>query len=152
MWAASWLAAVASEFRPAEGPEQAHVTVFTDTSCVYCRKMHREVPDLQSQGVTVRLIPYPRRGLDSRGYDELTSIWCAEDPAMALDEYVEERIVPERMADCAKAGAVDAGYLLGNSVGVEGTPLLVLQNGDRIRGYTPVDEIIEYLKISNPIR
>ena len=132
---------------PAQGREKTHLTIFTDTSCVYCRKMHREIPDLLAKGVSVRIIPYPRRGLGGKGYVELSSIWCSEDPHMALLEYVKGSVLPEQTASCDNTRAVDAGFLLGNSVGVSGTPLLVLENGERMKGYNPASEVLEQMGI-----
>jgi len=45
---------------PAEGKEKARIRVFTDVSCPYCRKLHQEVPTLQSAGVTVAYIAFAR--------------------------------------------------------------------------------------------
>lgn len=47
---------------PAQGQELARLTVFTDTSCGYCRKLHQEVQTLQRAGVRVTYIPFPRSG------------------------------------------------------------------------------------------
>ncbi len=134
---------------PAQGKEKTQLTIFTDTSCSYCRKMHKEVPQLQSEGVTVQFIPYPRRGLNGKGYAELNSIWCSEDPEQALSTYIEEMVLPDITGTCKKAGAVDAGYLLGNSLGISGTPFLVLQNGERIKGYKKASNVIS--KINTPL-
>ena len=126
----------------ANGREKTHLTIFTDTTCGYCRKMHLEVPKLQSSGVTVRLIPYPRRGLDSKGYNELKLIWCAEHPGVAMDEFAESRQLPNSPESCQEASSVDAGYLLGNTVGVSATPMLILENGHRIRGFRSADNLV----------
>lgn len=47
---------------PANGDERSRISVFTDSTCPYCRKLHREVPTMQSAGVTVRYLAFPRRG------------------------------------------------------------------------------------------
>jgi thiol:disulfide interchange protein DsbC len=133
---------------PAKDKVKAELTIFTDTSCSYCRKMHREIPQLQSQGVTVRLIPYPRRGLDGYGYEELKSVWCSDHPDEAFSSVVEDRVMPDSLDDCDKAEAVNAGYRLGNRIGISGTPLLVLGNGEKIKGYKPAAELIRRMHIS----
>lgn len=134
---------------PAQGKEKTQLTIFTDTSCSYCRKLHKEVPQLQSQGVTVRLIPYPRRGLDGNGYAELKSIWCAGDREEAFSTTMEYRSLPGSFGDCDRAGAVDEGYRLGNKLGISGTPLLILENGEMIRGYKPAAELIGRMHLSS---
>ena len=132
---------------PASGREKARLSIFTDTSCGYCRKMHHELPELRANGVTVQFIPYPRRGAEGRGYDELRRIWCAADAVSALQAYFEFDELPAASAECARAGAVAAGYELGNRIGISGTPLLILPNGERMKGYNKVTAILEELKL-----
>ncbi len=50
---------------PAEGETRAHISVFTDITCFYCQKLHKEVPELNKRGVEVRYLAYPRAGVDS---------------------------------------------------------------------------------------
>ena len=44
---------------------KTHITVFTDTDCGYCQKLHSEVPELNRLGVEVRYLAFPRQGLES---------------------------------------------------------------------------------------
>jgi thiol:disulfide interchange protein DsbC len=39
---------------PAIGETKSHITVFTDTTCPYCHKLHAEVPELNKRGIEVR--------------------------------------------------------------------------------------------------
>ena len=134
---------------PAVGEEKTQLTIFTDTSCGYCRKMHRELPELRKQGVTVRYIPYPRRGVDGAGYQQLASIWCAENQMEALSGYVDGLSIPAAVGRCDRAVAVEAGYRLGNSLGITGTPLLILQNGERIRGYKKAAKVLSRMGLGD---
>lgn len=132
---------------PAQAPERTQLTIFTDTSCGFCRRMHTEVPELQSEGVSVRFIPYPRRGPDSKAYFSLKAVWCSADPGRALSTMMEDRILLEAVDDCDKARAVDAGYLLGNRIGISGTPFLVLQSGETMKGYHPASAVMERMNL-----
>ena len=40
---------------------KTHITVFTDTDCGYCQKLHSEVPQLNRLGVEVRYVAFPRQ-------------------------------------------------------------------------------------------
>ena len=64
---AETLAAIpASEMVIFAGKEsKTHITVFTDTDCGYCQKLHSEVPELNRLGVEVRYLAFPRQGLGS---------------------------------------------------------------------------------------
>ena len=46
-----------------EGETRTAITVFTDVSCFYCQKLHKEVPELNKKGVEVRYLAYPRAGV-----------------------------------------------------------------------------------------
>ena len=46
-------------FKP-KGKTKAVLNVFTDVDCGYCRKLHREVSQLNDFGIEVRYLAYPR--------------------------------------------------------------------------------------------
>jgi thiol:disulfide interchange protein DsbC len=127
---------------PATGTEKAKLTVFTDTSCPYCQKLHEEVNYLQDAGITVRYLPYPRGGARGPGYLALKQLWCAEDKREAMDigKGIIEGDLPA--GDCEAADFVDRGYQLGNRLGVTGTPALYLESGEAIIGYVPHQQLI----------
>ena len=62
------------------------VTVFTDTSCPYCQKLHNEVRELLLNDVEVRYVLFSRNGNDDNAYNDMVSIWCSEDQKKALDK------------------------------------------------------------------
>jgi len=127
---------------PASETEKAQLTVFTDTSCPYCKKLHEEVGFLQQAGITVRYLPYPRGGERGPGYSTLRQVWCAEDKNAAMDigKGITEGKLPA--GDCEAADFVDRGYEMGNALGVTGTPSLYLESGEAITGYVPYAQLI----------
>jgi thiol:disulfide interchange protein DsbC len=127
---------------PAQGEERARLTVFTDTSCGYCRKLHREVPRLQGEGVTVTYVPFPRSGPSGPAYETMRRVWCSPDRAGAMD--IAKGVADGALAggDCGEADAVAAGYELGLEVGVNGTPAIVLPDGRLQPGYLPADRLL----------
>jgi thiol:disulfide interchange protein DsbC len=135
---------------PARGEEHARIHVFTDSSCPYCQKLHREVLALQEAGVTIAYIPFPRGGAGGPGDSELRSVWCADDPAAAFDIATGQAsgALAEAKADCAAASAVDAGFRLGVSLGVRGTPTIVLPSGAALPGYVDVPTLLERLHLT----
>ena len=128
---------------PAIGAEKAVLNVFTDTSCPYCKQLHSEISFLQQAGISVHYLPYPRGGRQGPGYQVLRQVWCAEDRAKALTiaKDLDSGELPP--GDCASAAFVDAGYALGNRIGVTGTPSLYKSNGENIQGYVPYKELIQ---------
>lgn len=119
--------------------EQAktHITVFTDTDCGYCQKLHSEVPALNRLGVEVRYVAFPRQGLQSPAYKELVSVWCAKDRHAAMNLAKTRQEVPAAECD----NPVAKQYALGQMIGVSGTPAIVLANGKLIPGYQPAPQL-----------
>jgi thiol:disulfide interchange protein DsbC len=118
---------------------KAHITVFTDTDCVYCQKLHSEVPELNRLGVEVRYMAFPRQGLASHGGTTLTSVWCAKDQQAAMNKAKTRQEVPAATCD----SPVAKQYELGQMIGVQGTPAIVLADGQIIPGYQPAPQLAE---------
>lgn len=124
---------------------KTHITVFTDTDCGYCQKLHSEVPELNRLGVEVRYVAFPRQGLNSPAAKELASVWCSKDRQAAMNLAKTRQAVPE--ADCDNPVAKQ--YQLGQMIGVNGTPAIVLANGKMIPGYQPAPQLARIALESN---
>jgi thiol:disulfide interchange protein DsbC len=123
----------------ADGKRRATVTVFTDVTCFYCQKLHKEVPELNKRGVEVRYLAYPRAGVGSDGYRQLASAWCAANPQDAITRLKSKQKVPENV--CAD-NPVAAQYALGQEMGVRGTPAIITEKGEMIPGYQSADDLM----------
>ncbi|WP_034944601.1 bifunctional protein-disulfide isomerase/oxidoreductase DsbC, partial [Erwinia oleae] len=78
--------ALSSEMIVYKAPKEQHViTVFTDITCGYCRKLHSEMADYNALGITVRYLAFPREGMTGQVAKEMTSIWCTADRRKAFD-------------------------------------------------------------------
>ena len=131
---------------PAVEEELAVLNVFTDTSCGYCQQMHKEIKFLQEAGISVHYYPFPRGGNRGPGYSDLRKVWCADDKleAMSIAKGTSEGSLPAA-GDCESALHVDEGYVLGNRIGVNGTPALYATDGSRFPGYVPHQQLIPQL-------
>ncbi|MBT8768255.1 DsbC family protein [Pseudomonas boanensis] len=123
-------------FSPKE-PAKAHITVFTDTDCGYCQKLHSEVPELNRRGIEVRYVAFPRQGIGSHGYNSLVSVWCSKDRQAAMDKAKSRQELPAATCD----NPVAKQFELGQMIGVNGTPAIVLGNGQMIPGYQPAPQL-----------
>jgi len=124
-------------FSPAAA--KTHITVFTDTDCGYCQKLHSEVPELNQLGVEVRYVAFPRQGMGSHGAQTLASVWCAKDRQAAMNLAKARKEVPPASCD----NPVAEQYQLGQRIGVQGTPAIVLADGQLIPGYQPAAQLAE---------
>lgn len=127
-----------------EGEVRAEISVFTDVTCFYCQKLHKEVPELNKRGVKVRYLAYPRSGLSTPGYRQLVSAWCANDRKKVLTQLKNKQSVPE--IDCDNP--VAAQYQLGQQMGVRGTPAMVTETGQMIPGYQSADQLMTTLGLN----
>jgi thiol:disulfide interchange protein DsbC len=121
--------------------EKAVVSVFTDIDCPYCRKLHDEVPQLNEYGITVNYYAFPRSGPNTASFRKYESVWCADNQQAAMDAAKAGRQVDE--ASCENP--VQEQYRLGGQVGVTGTPAIVLEDGNMVRGYVPAKRLAESL-------
>jgi len=122
---------------PAIGETKTHITVFTDTTCPYCHKLHAEVPELNKRGIEVRYVAFPRQGLGSPGDEQLQAVWCSKDRVSAMDRMVDGKNI--EAPKCANP--VTKQFELGQSIGVNGTPAIVLADGQLIPGYQPAPQV-----------
>lgn len=117
--------------------ERSLITVFTDTSCPFCHKLHEDIDDINDSGVTVRYLAYPRQGLKSKAYETMVSVWCSDKRQQAFSDAIDDDEVIEATCD----DPVKRHYQLGQQIGIQGTPTLVFQNGTMVSGYRTPEQI-----------
>lgn len=125
----------------AKGAEKASIAVFTDIDCPYCRKLHDEVPELNEMGITVHYYGFPRSGPNTPSFRKYISVWCSDDQQAAMDAAKQGRNVEQQSCD----NPVREQFQLGSRVGVTGTPAIVLEDGNMVRGYVPAEKLAEGL-------
>lgn len=122
--------------------EKYQITVFTDTTCGYCRRLHGYLGDYLDKGISVRYLAFPRGGMASQGATELAQAWCADDPAQAISDLMHEKSV-----DSTKCNApIAKHYQLGQAMGVTGTPAIVLPDGRLLPGARQASAVLQELQ------
>lgn len=112
------------------------VTVFTDVDCAYCRQLHSQIADYNRLGIRVRYLFYPRTGPNTESWTKAEEVWCSSNRNEALT--LAKRGLPIKAKACPNP--VARHYALGQDFALQGTPAIVLANGDLIGGYmTPVE-------------
>jgi len=117
------------------------VTIFTDTSCPYCQKLHNEVSELLLNNIEIHYVLFSRNGNDDDAYTNMVSIWCSENQKKALDkafanDFLETKTCTNPIAD---------NYLIARDLKVNGTPMIYMEDGSVIPGYVSSDKIIDAL-------
>jgi len=126
-----------------EGETKATITVFTDIDCGYCRKLHQEVPKLNAMGIRVDYLGYPRAGVGSNSYNKLVSAWCSDDPMGAMTKAKNGTVIPAKNCE----NPIARHLQLGQKVGVNGTPAIILDSGKLLPGYAPADALAKQLGV-----
>lgn len=114
------------------------VSVFTDVDCTYCRRLHSQIEQYMANGIEIRYLLYPRGGPASAAWNTSEAVWCASDRGEALTMAKLDRKFESSSCD---ASIVQDHYILGQEVGLSGTPAIVLDDGELIAGYMPPDAL-----------
>lgn len=117
--------------------EKHVITVFTDIDCGYCRKLHKEIKQYTSRGISVHYLSFPRSGLDTPSYYKAVSVWCSKDRKAALTRAKQDEAIPMLKCD----NPVRMEMELGDELGVTGTPAIFLEDGTMIPGYVPAAKL-----------
>jgi thiol:disulfide interchange protein DsbC len=116
------------------------ITVITDIDCPYCRRLHSEIPDYMKNDVEVRYVFMPLKG--SADMKKTISVWCADDQQLALDIAKAGGDVEEKTCK----NPIKEHLQLARDLGIRGTPAIVLENGELLPGYVPVDKLIAQIR------
>ncbi len=123
------------------------ITVFTDISCGYCRRLHGEMDTLLDEGVSVRYLLFPRAGLGSQGHKDLESVWCADDPQAAMTNAKAGGKIEPMTCD----NPIEQHVALAERLGLRGTPLIYTDSGEKIPGYREARVLAGMVNQSEPM-
>jgi len=124
------------------GPKDARhtVTVFTDVDCQYCRKLHSQIADYNRLGIRVRYLFYPRSGPNTESWTKAIQVWCSPDRNAAL---TQAKLGQALAAKVCPNSPVAEDYDLGKKFELQGTPAIILGNGDMVPGYEPPAQLAQ---------
>jgi len=115
------------------------IYVFTDIDCPYCRRLHKDVPRLNEMGIAVNYLAFPRAGVGSETYRDMAAVWCAKDRNKALTDAKMGIKIKADQCD----NPVGRQFLLGQDIGIRGTPAIYTEDGRQLGGYMSPEEIGE---------
>jgi len=116
------------------------ITVITDIDCPYCRRLHNEIPQYMENNIEVRYIFMPIKGASDM--KKTISVWCSEDQQTALNIAKAGGEVEAKTCD----NPIDEHMKLARTLGVRGTPAILLEDGSLLPGYVPVDKLVAELR------
>lgn len=126
-----------------KGNGSRKLVVFSDVDCPFCKRLEqRELSGIND--VTIYTFLYPIEQLHPDAANKSRSIWCASNRVKAWNEWIFNNKLPETSNKCdvplEKVGE------LARKVGVSSTPTMFFENGKRMLGAQPRDEIEKALQ------
>lgn len=130
------------QFLPKQAAQQ-RITVFTDIDCPYCHKLHALIPQLLAENIAVRYVMYPRAGMNSPSYQKAEHAWCQRQDTRVIDGLMKGES-PESYSTCQNP--LEQQLVLTQILALQGTPSILLDNGELIPGLVPIEELIKAVK------
>ena len=127
--------------RIVRGNGTRQLAVFADPDCPYCQQLEKDLRSVTDVTVFVFLLPLEQLHPDAPAHAH--AIWCAPDRGAAWTDWVIDR-KPPPSANCADdpSGAIQA---LAQTLRIDATPTLFLQNGQRVGGDVPLEQLQKLL-------
>lgn len=123
--------------------EKAIVNVFIDVDCYYCIKVHKQIDSYLRRGISLRYLAKPSGNVFSESYRKLNTIWCSEDRKNKMTMAMTG--VFPRYVECESQ--VAQHYQVSKVLGLEGTPIFILENGEKLVGYQSPEKLRRMLRL-----
>lgn len=121
------------------GDGRRTLVTFEDPACIFCQRFANEKRKLAD--VTIYTFQLSLQNSRERN----RSIWCAADRSAAWFDSVEGKALPAAPADC-DTSHLARNEALARRLYVNGTPIIFLSDGTRIRGYADAEKLMSALR------
>lgn len=130
-------------FQVKRGDGSRHFAVFTDPDCPFCRRLERELENLDN--FTMHVFLNPIDALHPFAREKAEAVWCAQDRQAAWSKLMIEGVVPPE-ARCSNP--LDEIAALAREMRVAGTPSLVRDDGTFKAGFMAAPALDAWLNES----
>lgn len=111
-----------------KGDGSRKLVVFSDPDCPYCKQLENTLATVKN--VTIYTFMMPLQQLHPQAKAKSIGVWCSSDRAKAWDDLMRKNIVPAGTCD----HPVDRNIALAESMGINGTPTIILADGSMLPG------------------
>jgi len=119
------------------------IIIFDDPDCPYCRELHGEAKKIIEKrkdiAFYIKLYPLPSH---PKAYEKSKTILCKKSIKM-LENAFEGKELPK--PEC-EAKEIDENIKLAKTLGISGTPFIILPDGRTIPGYIDADTLLKMLE------
>lgn len=117
--------------------------VFSDPECPYCQMFEKQVaPQLKDTTIYTFLFPLP---MHLQAKPDSKKIWCSADRTQVWIDWMRNKVALPSDMSC-DTSVLDKVYKIGTDVvQVEGTPTIILSNGQILPGALPADQLLQQM-------
>jgi thiol:disulfide interchange protein DsbC len=120
-----------------KGNGSRKLAVFSDPDCPYCQQLEQSLRDVTN--VTIYTFLYPLESVHPDARNKAVKIWCSEDRSRAWSSWMLERTAPA--AEACASNPTATLIELGTRLKVNSTPTLFFDDGHRIAGAVPQEQL-----------
>lgn len=120
-----------------KGKGSRRIAIFEDPDCPYCRVLEQTLKGMDD--LTVYVLLYPLEKTHPGATEKSKAVWCAQDRLAAWDAVMSTGTVPGGRRDCDNPVAKIVEFASRHRI--TGTPTSILEDGRRLVGAVPRDEL-----------
>lgn len=122
-----------------KGNGKRQIAVFTDPNCPYCKQLEAELKKLNNVTIHIFVLAFkPQSVAPSK------KIFCEKNPAQAWDDLITKGYEPTSQKTCENP--VERNLSLARTLGINGTPTIIFENGFKVSGAYPAEQIEQIFK------
>lgn len=126
------------------------IAVFADPDCPYCKLFEKQVvPQLKNTTIYTFLFPLP---MHPNAKSDSAKVWCSKNRDQVWIGWMQNNIPLPTNENCDTSGLDKIMKVGTDIVQVDGTPTLVLSNGQLIPGMVPADQLITQMEQADGIK
>ena len=129
-------------FAIVRGNGKRKLVVFEDPNCGYCKRFERDLQKIDN--ITVYMFLYPILGADST--EKSKAIWCSKDKGTAWQDWMLRDKPPAKPEGACDDAALTRNLAFARKFQINGTPALVFEDGTRVPGAIPAEQVEERLQ------
>lgn len=138
-------------YETSQKEKKGNIYVFFDFSCPYCQKFHEtSLKYLNESGYTVSYLPFFKNPENYGVNNYLFNIFCLDDNQQKK-EFINRAIIEDydqNIKICNKKEYMKKVFQLADHLNIKGTPTLIFENGNKIEGYVPLQQLLPEISVN----
>lgn len=121
-----------------KGSGKRTIYEFSDPDCPFCEELEQQL--LNINDLTIYLFLFPVTEIHPNAAFRANQIWHAKDRYAAWENYMLYRTAPDTSGESENT-PIERNIVLGRQLEITGTPTFFLENGFRVEGVLPTEDI-----------